>query len=215
MRLDSTAARGYIGSVSISAFAAPLLLVTTGILGLPVVAQGPLEFEPKVGVVGSRVTLETRLPPGAQVRFGSHTVALLPEPGGRASFLVPAGAPSSFIEVVRAGRTISRSAVPFVVAGGSLVSTPKLIGLKEVIDVYGYADTRPEGGGKPEEKARPILKLDENSILTIGEMPPPQLGPAVELGDAASAATRGMGMPGFLLTARPPKKKPPPTPPPD
>src|SRR5664280_1659328 len=70
-------------------------------------------------------------------------------------------------------------------------------------------------GEKTEPRARPVLKLDEDEILTIGEPAPPRLGPAVESGDLASAGRTGMSGTGFLITARPPKKKTPvPLPPP-
>lgn len=176
-----------------------------------------MEFEPRVGAIGSRVVLKGFVPEGAQARFGTRTVTLLREPGGGASFLVPSGASTSFIELVRGGKTLGKSAVPYVVSGTSLVSAPKLIGLKEAIDVFGYADPRPEGGEKPETPVRPVLTFDDAEILTIGEpSPPPPLQPAVLLGDAASAATRGMGPAGFLITARPPRKKlVVPTPPPN
>ena len=44
--------------------------------------------------------------------------------------------------------------------------------IKEAIDVFGYSDPRPTGGEKPEPRARQILKLDEEEILTIGEPAP-------------------------------------------
>lgn len=174
-----------------------------------------VEFEPKVGALGSRVALTSALPKGAELRFGGRPVAVLRETTGKASFVVPAGSVTAFLEVAIDGKVVAKSAVPFIVSGSSLVSTPKLIGLKEAIDVFGYAEDRPAGGEKPEPAARPVLKLDDSDILTIGEPPIPRLSPAVELGDAASAATRSMGQPGFLITARPPKKKiTVPTPPP-
>jgi len=58
----------------------------------------------------------------------------------------------------------------------------------------------------------PALKLDDQAILTIGEPLTQRLGPAVELGDLASAAKGPLGMAGFLITARPPVKKPKPAP---
>jgi hypothetical protein len=116
---------------------------------------------------------------------------------------------------VSGGKTISKSAVPVIVSGASLAPPAKLIGLKEAMDVYGYADQRPSGGEKPEVRVRPVLKLDEDEILTIGEPAPYRLGPAVDSGDLASAGHTGMTGTGFLLTARPPKKKTPvPLPPP-
>lgn len=196
-------------------FAAVLVLAA----GVPrAAAQNPhspatVEFEPRVGAVGSRVLVITPLPPGAKLRFGNHILPVLAEGAGRVSFLVPQGSSTAFIEVVKDGREVAKSAVPFIVSGTSVV-TPRLIGLKEAIDVFGYSDPRPEGGEKPEAAAKPVLKLDDEDILTIGESPPARLSPAVQLGDTASMATQGMGPAGFLFTARPPKKKTPtPTPP--
>ncbi len=186
-----------------------VLLAALLLTVLPLVGQeGRIEFEPKVGVIGAKVIVRGSPPPGAQLRFAGRPVSPFREGPGLWSFAVPPGAASGFIEWVKGGKVVAKSAVPFVVAGTSLIQQPKLIGLKEAIDVFAYSETRPEGGGKPEPPVRPILKFDENEILTIGEPPAEQpLGPAVELGDAASAGRQPMGQPGFLLTARPPKKK--------
>lgn len=176
-------------------------------------AQAPdrLEFEPKVGVVGHRVTVKGSVPVGGQLLFGGKPVSYLREERG-VTFAVPDGAPSGFLEVTLSGRTVARSSVPFVVAGRSIVSAPKLVGLKEAIDVFGYVDPIPEGGGAPEPKAKPIFTFGEDSILTLGETPPSRLDPAVMTGDAASAAKTGMGQPGFIFTVRPPSRRPTPTP---
>jgi hypothetical protein len=178
-------------------------------------AEGRLEFEPKVGAVGGRVIVKTGVPAGTQLLFGGRPVGVIKEANG-VSFIVPPGiSGGAFLEVVSGGKTVSKSAVPFIVSGSSLATPPKLIGLKEAIDVFGYADPRPTGGEKPEPRARPVLKLDEDEILTIGEPAPPRLGPAVESGDLASAGRTGMSGTGLLITARPPKKKTPvPLPPP-
>jgi hypothetical protein len=178
-------------------------------------AEGRLEFEPKVGAVGGRVIVKAGVPAGAQLLFGGRPVGVIKEANG-VSFIVPPGiSGGAFLEVVSGGKTVSKSAVPFIVSGSSLATPPKLIGLKEAIDVFGYADPRPTGGEKPEPRARPVLKLDEDEILTIGEPAPPRLGPAVESGDLASAGRTGMSGTGLLITARPPKKKTPvPLPPP-
>ena len=196
--------------VLISAFFAALLA------GPPARAQAPLEFEPKVGAVGARITIHTTVPEGGKVLFGGRPVGVVEEAKGIYSFLVPPTVSgTAFVEVVRAGKPLAKSAVPFVVSGPSVVTVPKLVGLKEAIDVFGYSDTLPEGGGKPEPKARPILKFDEDEVLTIGEPAPFRLGPAVELGDLQSAGKTGMSGTGLLITARPPKKKTPvPLPPP-
>jgi hypothetical protein len=185
-------------------------------LALSGVAQSPLEFEPKVGAASTRVTIRATVPEGAQVLFGGKPVGVVEEAKGIYSFLVPATAHgTAFVEITKGGKPFAKSAVPFVVSGPSVVSVPKLVGLKEAIDVFGYADTRPEGGGKPEPKARPILKFDDDEVLTIGEPAPFKLGPAVELGDLQSAGKTGMAGTGLLITARPPKKKTPvPLPPP-
>ena len=177
-------------------------------------AEGRLEFEPKVGAVGGRVIVKTGVPAGAQLLFGGRHVTVIREAEG-VSFVVPPGiSGSAFLEVVSGGRTVAKSAVPFIVSGVSL-APPKLIGLKEAIDVFGYADPRPTGGEKPEPRARPVLKLDEDEILTIGEPAPLRLGPAVDSGDLATAGRTGMTGTGLLITARPPKKKTPvPLPPP-
>ncbi len=181
---------------------------------IPLRAQdvSTLEFDPKVGVTGTRITVKGPLPKGTQVKFGSKVVPVLVEANGKTSFLVPESAVSSFIDVVAGGKTVSRSAVPFVVAGSSLVNTPKLIGLREAIDVFGYSEPVPSGGNKPEPVVRPVLKLDDQAILTIGEPPPQRMGPAVDMGDLASAGRGPLGSAFFLITARPPVKKPKPAP---
>jgi len=193
-----------------------VLCVAAVLLAAAVVgAEGRLEFEPKVGAVGGRVIVKTGVPAGAQLLFGGRPVAVIREADG-VSFIVPPGiSGSAFLEVVHGGKTVAKSAVPFIVSGASLVTPPKLIGLKEAIDVFGYADPRPTGGEKPEPRARPVLKLDEDEILTIGEPAPLRFGPAVDSGDLASAGRTGMTGTGLLITARPPKKKTPvPLPPP-
>jgi hypothetical protein len=191
-------------------------LAAAALAGLSALAESRLEFEPKVGATGTRITVRTALPEGARLLFGGRPVGLVEEAKGIYSFLVPANAPgAAFLEVVSGNKPLAKSAVPFVVSGPSVVSVPRLVGLKEAIDVFGYSDPRPEGGGKPEPRARPLLKLDEDEILTIGEPLPYQLGPAVELGDLSSAGKTGMSGTGLLITARPPKKKTPvPLPPP-
>jgi hypothetical protein len=177
-------------------------------LALDAAAQeARLEFEPQVGTAGTRVTITSPIPKGATVRFGSRVVPLLVEPGRRPSFLVPEGAASAFVEASAGGRVVARSSVPFVVAGSSLVNTPKLIGLKEAIDVFGYAEPIPEGGEKPESKVRRILSLGDGDVLTIGESAAPAPMTLSIGNDASSAATRGMGTPGFLMTARPPTQR--------
>ncbi len=186
-------------------------------LVLPAAAQEErLEFEPQVGMTGTRVTVTSPLPKGAVVRFGTRVVPLLVEPGRRPSFVVPEAASSSFIEASLDGRRFARSAVPFVVAGASIAGVQKLVGLREAIDVFGYSDPTPEGGGRPETRARRVLSIGDGDILTIGESPAPAPPPWVISNDAASAAMRGMGPPGFLLTARPPTRRviilPPPPP---
>lgn len=185
----------------------PVLLALM-LVAVPALSQETrVEFDPKVGVVGAQIHLKTAPPPGAQVRFAGRTLAPARDATGNPVVLVPPGSTTSFIEFVQGGKVVGKSAVPFVVSGTSLAMPPKLIGLKEAIDVFGYAESRPEGGERPEASARPVLKFDDDAILTIGEPSPPRFMPAVELGDAASFATRGMGTPGLLLTARPPKKK--------
>ena len=193
--------------------AAILLFVLAGISAR---AQERLEFEPKVGAVGGRVVIKSGVPAGAQLLIGGKPVGVVKESDGVSAFVVPPGLSSSaFLEIVSGGKTISKSAVPFIISGSSLVAPPKLIGLKEAIDVFGYSDPRPTGGEKPEPKARPVLKLDDDEILTIGEPGPYRLGPAVDSGDFASAGRAGMSGTGLLITARPPKKKTPvPLPPP-
>jgi hypothetical protein len=188
------------------------VLLAAAVLG----AEGRLEFEPKVGAVGGRVVVKTGVPAGAQLLFGGRPVGVVKEAEGVSVFVVPPGiSGSAFLEIVSGGKTIAKSAVPFIVSGASLATPPKLIGLKEAIDVFGYSDPRPTGGEKPEPRARPVLKLDEDEILTIGEPSPFHLGPAVESGDLATLGKTGMRGTGLLITARPPKKKTPvPLPPP-
>jgi hypothetical protein len=184
--------------------------------GLSGFAQDGIEFEPKVGAASTRVTIRTTVPAGGQVLFGGKPVSVIEEARGIYSFQVPATASgTAFVEIAKDGKPVAKSAVPFVVSGPSVVSVPKLVGLKEAVDVFGYADTRPEGGGKPEPKARPILKFDDDEVLTIGEPVPYVLGPAVQLGDLATAGKTSMAGTGLIITARPPKKKTPvPLPPP-
>ncbi len=193
---------------------AAALFVTSA--AFPATGQGRLEFEPKVGAIGGRVVIKSGVPADAQLLIGGKPVGVLKESEGVSAFVVPPGLPSSaFLEIVSGGKTIAKSAVPFIVSGSSIASTPKLIGLKEAIDVFGYSDPRPAGGEKPEPKARPVLKLDDDEILTIGEPQPYRLGPAVESGDLATAGRSAMSGTGLLITARPPKKKTPvPLPPP-
>jgi hypothetical protein len=195
--------------VLLSVAAILLAAVVTG-------AEGRLEFEPKVGAVGGRVVVKTGVPAGAQLLFGGRPVGVVREAEGVSAFVVPPGiSGSAFLEIVSGGKTIAKSAVPFIVSGASIATPPKLIGLKEAIDVFGYSDPRPIGGEKPEPRARPVLKLDEDEILTIGEPAPFHLGPAVESGDLASAGRTGMSGTGLLITARAPKKRTPvPLPPP-
>jgi hypothetical protein len=166
-----------------------------------------LEFEPRVGTTGTRVTITSPLPTGAVVRFGSRVVPLLVEPGRRPSFIIPEGASSSFVEATHGGKLFGRSSVPFVVAGASLINTPKLIGLKEAIDVFGYSEPIPEGGEKPESKVKRVLSFGDGDVLTLGESSAPGPLPVVIGNDASSAAMRGMGAPGFLFTARAPTRR--------
>jgi hypothetical protein len=179
-------------------------------------AQERLEFEPKVGAVGSRVVVKSGVPASAQLLFGGRSVGVVKEAAGISTFVVPPGiSGGAFLEIVSGGKTVAKSAVPFIVSGASLAAPPKLIGLKEAIDVFGYSDPRPVGGEKPEPRARPVLKLDEDEILTIGEPGPFLMMPAVEGVDLASAGHTGMSGTGLLITARPPRKKTPvPLPPP-
>lgn len=186
----------------------PALLVAAA--ALPLLSQGvaTLEFEPRVGAIGSRVTVRYPAPPGATLRFGDRPVAFVREDAGHLVFLVPANVSSSFLELRSGDKLLARSAVPFVVSGTSIVP-PRLIGLKEAIDVFAFQDDpMPEGGRKPETPVRPILRLGDSDILTIGESAPQRMPPpAVSLGDSSSAATQSMGPAAFLITARPPVKR--------
>jgi hypothetical protein len=177
---------------------------------LPLLSQSgaTLDFEPRVGATGSRVVVKYPSPPGVVLRFGERVVPFVREDAGHLAFIVPANALSSFIELRSGDRVLARSAVPFVVSGPS-IAAPRLLGLKEAIDVFAYQDDpTPEGGRRPETPARPILRLGDSDIITIGEPAPQRMPlPAVEMGDAASAATRGMGSAAFLITARPPVKR--------
>jgi hypothetical protein len=169
--------------------------------------EAGLEFEPRVGTTGTRVTITSALPKGAVVRFGNRVVPLLVEPGRSPSFIIPGGASSSFIEATHGGKVFGRSSVPFVVAGSSLINAPKLIGLKEAIDVFGYSEPIPEGGEKPESKVKRVLSFGDGDVLTLGESSAPGPLPIVIGNDASSAAMRGMGAPGFLFTARAPIRR--------
>jgi hypothetical protein len=197
----------------IACIAAVLLLALSAVSAR---GEDRLEFEPKVGAVGGRVVVKSGVPAGAQLLFGGRPVGVLKEADGVSTFIVPPGfSGSAFLEVVSGGKSILKSAVPFIISGASIAGPTKLIGLKEAIDVFGYSDPRPVGGEKPEPRARAVLKLDDDEILTIGEPAPYRLGPAVESGDLATAGRTGMSGTGLLITARPPKKKTPvPLPPP-
>lgn len=189
-----------------AACAAVLLIAALAAKGQPH-GTDPIAFEPRVGATGSQIVLKTPPPPGAEVRFGPRSLTVSHDARGQTVLVVPPGVMTSFIEYVKAGKVVAKSSVPFVVSGTSLVGGVKLIGLKEAIDVFGYSEARPEGGEKPETPTQKVLSFGQDDILTLGERPPDRLLPAVDLGDAASAATRGMGPPGLLFTARPPKKK--------
>jgi hypothetical protein len=185
----------------------PLLAV---LAALPLLSQSvaTLEFEPRVGAINGRVVVKYPAPPGATVRFGDRSVTYVHEDAGHLVFLVPPNATSSFIEIRIGDKVVAKSAVPFVVSGPSMVP-PKLIGLKEAIDVFAYQDDpTPEGGKTPQSPVRPILRLGDSDVLTVGETAPERMPlPAVSAGDLASAAGRSMGPPAFLITARAPVKR--------
>jgi hypothetical protein len=187
-------------------FAAALLIVALSAGGQPHGTEA-IAFEPKVGAIGSQIVLKTAPPPGTEVRLGSRALTVAHDAHGQSVLVVPPGVTTSFIEYVKGGKVVAKSSVPFVVSGTSLVGGTKLVGLKEAIDVFGYSESRPEGGGKPETPSQTVLSFDQDEILTLGERAPARFQPALDLGDAASAATRGMGPAGLLFTARPPKKK--------
>ena len=186
------------------------LTLAAAAAALPLLSQSAatLEFQPRVGATGSRVVVKGGVPPGAVIRFGDRVVPFVREGPAEVVFFVPPGASSSFIEVRVGEKVVGRSVLPFVVSGPS-IAQPKLLGLKEAIDVFAYQDDpTPEGGRRPETPMKPILRLSESDVLTIGETPPQRMPlPAVELGDSASAATRGMGSSAFVITARPPVKR--------
>jgi hypothetical protein len=184
--------------------------VLAALAALPLLSQGvdTLDFEPRVGATNARVVVKYPAPPGSSLRFGDRSVAYAREDAGHVVFTVPSNASTSFIEIRLNDKIIAKSAVPFVVSGPSVVA-PRLIGLKEAIDVFAYQDDpTPEGGRKPETPVKPILRIGDSDILTVGE-PAPQLMPlpVVTLGDANSQATRSMGPAAFLVTARPPVKR--------
>jgi hypothetical protein len=185
------------------------LVAAAGVAGtLLSQTDSKIDFQPRVGMSGTRVTITSPVAPGAAVRFGGRTIPIATETNGSTVFVVPPGIPSSFIEIVVDGKVVAKSAVPFVVSGASIVP-PKLIGLKEAIDVFAFQDDpRPEGGTRPETPVKPILKIGGSDILTLGESPPaPGVQPAVSMGDLNSASMRGMGPSAFILTARPPVRK--------
>lgn len=193
------------------------LLTALGVT-LPLSAQPiAIDFEPKVGVAGARVVVKTPPPAGAELRFGKMVLPIIEDGPGIRSFVVPIGSRTSFLEFVKEGRVVGRSAVPFVVTDASLVEMPRLIGLKEAVAIFGLAEPIPESGEKPKPRARALLRYEGEDILTIGENPPEFLTPAVELGDAASLARAPMSGTLFLFTIRLPQKKlklsvPPPVP---
>ncbi len=187
-----------------------LPLALAALAALPLLSQSvaTLDFEPRVGATNARVVVRYPAPSGSSLRFGDRTVAFVREDTGHLVFLVPPNASTSFLEVRLKDRILARSAVPFVVTGPSVVS-PRLIGLKEAIDVFAYQDDpTPEGGKKPETPVKPILRFGDSDVLTLGEAAPQLMPlPAVNLGDANSQATRSMGPSAFLVTARPPVKR--------
>jgi hypothetical protein len=195
-----------------------LPLLTAFWVTLPLSAQpNAIEFDPKVGVIGARVIVKTPPPAGAELRFGKKVLPIIEEGPGIWSFIVTADSRTAFLEYAKGGRVVGRSAVPFVVVDASLVEMPRLIGLKEAIGVFGYAEPIPGSGEKPKPRRRALLIFDDQELLTIGENPPEFLTPAVELGDAASFATRPMSGTLFLFTVRLPQKRlrlkiPPPVP---
>jgi hypothetical protein len=185
------------------------VLAAAGVAGtLLSQTDGKIDFSPRVGMTGTRVSIKSPIPPGAAVHFGGRSVPLARETNGTNVFVVPPGASTSFLEVVLDGKVVAKSSVPFVVSGASIVQ-PKLIGLKEAIDVFAFQDDpTPEGGSRPETPVKPILKIGGSDILTLGESPPgPGVQPAVTTGDLNSASTRGMGPSAFILTARAPIRK--------
>ena len=171
-------------------------------------ADSKLNFDPRVGMSGTRVSIQSPVPPGATLRFGNKTLPTVKDTNGATVFVVPPGVASSFLEIVLDGKVIARSSVPFVVSGAS-VAQPKLIGLKEAIDVFAFQDDpTPEGGSRPETPVKPILKIGGSDILTLGESAPgPGVPPAVSSGDLNSASTRSMGPSAFILTARAPVRR--------
>lgn len=205
--MDVPPAAAYSGFVK-RGWPIPVLLAPFAALTLLSESVATLAFEPRIGATNTRVIVRYQAPPGASVRFGDRPVTFVREDGGSLVFLVPPNASSSFIEIRLNDKVLAKSAVPFVVSGPSVVM-PKLIGLKEAIDVFAYQDDpTPEGGKKPETPVRPILRIGDSDILTIGEPSPQQMPlPVVNLGDAASAGSRSMGPPAFLITARPPVKR--------
>ncbi|MEO6326123.1 MAG: hypothetical protein ABIT01_09025 [Thermoanaerobaculia bacterium] len=196
---------------------APLALLLFGLgRGTLRAETVPIDFEPKVGVTGARVTVALRRPAGARVFLGEKAVAIVDERLDGLTFLVPERATTSFLTFGREDRVIARSSVPLIVTGRTLV-LPKLANLRDRIDVLAYSDETPRGGERPEPGPHPFLSLDDQGIFTIGERSPEFFAPAVELSDAASAATRPMTGTFLILTARLPGKRlrlrlPPPVP---
>ncbi len=185
------------------------LVAAAGIAGtLLSQTDSKVDFEPRVGMSGTRVSIKSPVPPGATLRFNNKTIPTAKDSNGVTVFVVPPGVPSSFLEIVLDGKVVAKSSVPFVVSGTS-VAQPKLMGLKEAIDVFAFQDDpTPEGGSRPETPVKPILKIGGSDILTLGESSPgPGVPPAVSSGDLSSASTRGMGPSAFILTARAPVRK--------
>lgn len=185
------------------------LVAAAGVAGtLLSQTDAKVDFEPRVGMTGTRVSIKSPVPAGASVRFGNKTIPSSRDTSGTTVFVVPPGIPSSFVEIVVDGRVVAKSAVPFVVSGAS-IAQPRLLGLKEAIDVFAFQDDpTPEGGTRPETPVKPILKIGGSDILTLGEAAPgPGVPAAVTTGDLNSASTRGMGPSAFMLTARAPVRK--------
>ncbi len=186
-----------------------ILAAAAGVAGtLLSQTDSKINFEPRVGMTGTRVSITSPIPAGATLRFGNKTIPTAKDTNGATVFVVPPGIPSGFLEIVLDGRVVAKSAVPFVVSGAS-VAQPKLIGLKEAIDVFAFQDDpTPEGGTRPETPVKPILKIGGSDILTLGESAPgPSVPQAVTVGDLSSASTRSMGPSAFILTARAPVRK--------
>lgn len=126
-------------------------------------AGGAAGVDPRCRMTGTRVTVTSPLPKAkAAVRFGTRVVPLLVEPGLPAELVVLEWRDERVPRSSPRRSRFSRSAVPFVVAGASLVGVQKLVGLREaILTSSATPDPTPEGACAPEQRAKKILSFGD------------------------------------------------------